>query len=91
MGDTKALTDEQVLAALDFDHKAGSDARECPMAATFVMICRSCSVSHLACTTHYLAVRAECNRPGVCLCAKCKATAKTFDEFCQVIPIGGHS
>jgi hypothetical protein len=89
MADTKVLTDEEVLEALDFEHKEGCDAHDCPMAATFVIICRGCSFSNLVCTTHYLQVKAICDAPGLCICFRCRRTAKNLAALCQVIPIGG--
>ena len=90
MADTKVLTDEEVLEALDFQHRPGCDMQACPMAATFVLICRSCSYSNLVCTTHYLQVKNICDGPGICYCRVCKRQSDTLAELCNVIPIGGN-
>lgn len=86
-------TDEQVLDALDFDHRLPCRVTACDASATVVVKCRGCSASSLYCDEHLVRFKASVRELGlVCLiCAHCGHKGFTFDEFCTVIPIGGQS
>jgi hypothetical protein len=84
--DTKS--DVEILDALDFDHKEGCDKKTCPMAATFVVMCRTCGFAFLLCTLHFLRLKAACNAATVIVCVECKAHGHSFEQFCRVIPVG---
>jgi hypothetical protein len=89
--------DMQLIGHLDPDRGKACTIKDHPLGAvcgqpaTYVIRCRQCVMSWLACDAHTAAYRIADQRIDAVMCTACQATGRHLDEIAEFIRIGSTS